>query len=219
MLIRLLITNDMNDDLKSFVKEAIAAGQSRQAIRQALSQANWPEEEVTAALAAYAEVDFPVPVPRRRPYLSAREAFIYLLLFVCLYISAFSFGSLMFEFIEGWFPDALKSWQDYSVESVRMSSASLIVAFPLFLWLTRLTVKAIKSDPDKRSSKIRKWLTYITLFVAASFIIGDLITLFFNLFGGELTVRFLLKVLTVLVIAGLIFGYYLWDLKKEEKVD
>ena len=206
----------MNEDLKTFVKEAITARQPRPAIRQALLDANWPEEEVRAALGYYAEVDFPVPVPRRQPYLSAREAFIYLLLFVTLYISAFSFGHLMFEFIEGWFPDPARAWSDYSLESVRMASASLIVAFPLYLWLTRLTARAVKRDPDKRSSKIRKWLTYITLFVAASFIIGDLIGLFFNLFGGELTVRFLLKVLTVLVIAGLIFGYYLWDLRKDE---
>jgi uncharacterized membrane protein YpjA len=35
--------------------------------------------------------------------------------------------------------------------------------------------------------------------------------------GGELTLRFILKILTVGGIAGAIFGYYLWDLRKEEK--
>jgi hypothetical protein len=59
-------------------------------------------------------------------------------------------------------------------------------------------------------------LTYITLFVAAGVLIGDLISLVFNFLGGELTVRFVLKVLTVGVIAGTIFGHYLWDLRKEE---
>ena len=207
----------MNEDLKMFVKEALAKSQSRQNIEGALADAGWQPDEISVALSNYADVDFPVPVPKRRPYLSAKEAFIYMVLFVCLYISAFAFGTMMFEFIEGWFPDALETWQQNSSESIRMSISSLIVAFPLYLWLTSLMVKAIKHNPDKRSSKIRKWLTYITLFVAASFIIGDLITLVYNLLGGEATVQFLFKVLTVLLIAGLIFGYYLWDLKKEEK--
>jgi hypothetical protein len=209
----------MNDELRQFVRESLSQGVSRDRIRDVLQQANWQEEEVVAALNGYADVDYPIPVPRRRPYLSAREAFVYLLMFVCLYITAFSFGVLVFEFIESWFPDALNSYRDFSLESVRMSSSMIIVAFPIYLWLTRMTIRWIQKDPDKRSSKIRKWLTYVTLFVAAAFIIGDLITLLFNLLNGELTIRFLLKVLTVLVIAGLIFGYYLWDLKKEEKTD
>jgi hypothetical protein len=98
-----------------------------------------------------------------------------------------------------------------------MDTASLIIAFPVFLYVSWLLNKAIVKDPEKRSSKIRKWLTYITLFVAAGVIIGDLIALVFNMLGGELTLRFILKVLTVGSIAGSIFGYYLIELRKEEK--
>ena len=207
----------MNEDLKMFVKESLAQGQPRQGIKDVLAKAGWKEDEVGAALSNYADVKFPVPVPQRRPYLSAKEAFIYLVLFVCLYISAFFFGSLMFEFIEYWLPDALETWRGFSNDVVRRSVSSLVIAFPLYLWLTSVMTKAIKTDPDKRTSKVRKWLTYITLFVAAIFNIVDLITLDYNLLGGDMTAQFLLKILTVLLIAGLIFGYYLWDLKKEEK--
>jgi hypothetical protein len=206
----------MTNDIQSFVRESLSRKISRNDIRKALHEANWQDDEIETALGAYADVDFPVPVPRRRPYLSAREAFIYLLLFVCLYLSAYNFGSLLFNFINRWIPD-LQNYGNTDVNGVRMSVASLIVAFPLYLWLTSIMLKAIRKDSEKKSSKIRKWLTYITLFVAAGVIIGDLITLLFNLLGGELTLRFMLKVLTVLLIAGLIFGYYLWDLRKEEK--
>ena len=58
--------------------------------------------------------------------------------------------------------------------------------------------------------------TYLTLFVAASVLIGDFITLVYNLLGGELTTRFMLKVLTIAVIAGTIFFYYLPDLRLED---
>ena len=39
----------------------------------------------------------PVPVPRPRPYLSPREAFLYLLMFATLYLSAWHLGSLVFD--------------------------------------------------------------------------------------------------------------------------
>ena len=40
-----------------------------------------------------------------------------------------------------------------------------------------------------------------------------------KLLGGDLTIPFILKVLTILMIIGSIFGYYLWDLRQSEKVD
>jgi hypothetical protein len=207
----------MLPDIHSFVRDALARGISKQEIRDALLKANWQDEEIKAALSLYADVAFPIPVPKRKPYGAAREAFMYLVLFLCLYISALSFGSLLFHFISRWIPDALRSYESSDLSAVRMSVASLIVAFPVYLWLSSILAAAIRRDPERKGSKIRKWLTYITLFIAAGVIIGDLITLLFNLLGGELTVRFMLKVLSVLLIAGLIFGYYLWDLRQEEK--
>jgi len=44
-----------------------------------------------------------------------------------------------------------------------------------------------------------------------------MITLVYNVLGGELTLRFFLKVLTVAVIAGGTFAYFLWDIRKEEE--
>ena len=212
----LLAYSYMTIDLHSFVKEALEKRISRADITAALTKAGWQHDEITSALSAFAEVDFPVAVPRRKPYLSAREAFLYLVLFLTLYISAYAFGSLLYTFVNRAFPDVLQPAVD-TLQAVRMPVASLIVAFPLFLWLSSLLRSAIRRDPEKKGSKVRKWLTYITLFVAAGIIIGDLIALLFNLLGGELTTRFVLKVLIVLFISGSIFGYYLWDLRMEEK--
>lgn len=210
----------MTPELNIFVKEALSKGVSRGDIQSALEKAGWQPDEVRQALHAYAEGSFPVPVPRRRPYLSAREAFQYLLMFLTLYWSAFSFGQLLYQFINRAFPDALQypyGYYDVGASTIRMDTASLIIAFPVFLWMSWMLAKAIEKDADKRSSKIRKWLTYLTLFIAAGIIIGDLIALVFNLLAGELTPRFLLKVLTVGGIAGAIFGYYLLELRKDER--
>ena len=70
--------------------------------------------------------------------------------------------------------------------------------------------------PIKRLSPVRRWLTYLTLFVAAAVLIGDMTTLVFNVLGGELTTRFLLKVVVVALIAGSAFAWYLHDLRREE---
>ena len=84
-------------ELQIFVRDALSRGLSRAQIEDALLRAGWGSDQVQSALAAFAEIDFPVPVPTPKPYLSAREAFLYLLLFSTLYISAFNLGNLVFQ--------------------------------------------------------------------------------------------------------------------------
>ncbi len=45
-------------------------------------------------------------------------------------------------------------------------------------------------------------------------LIGDLVALIYNFLGGDLTVPFILKVLSVFAVGGVVFWYYLYDLKK-----
>jgi hypothetical protein len=139
-------------------------------------------------------------------------------MFSALYASAFSFGALVFQLIDYAVPDpAAREWTDRLVTSIRWSASWLLITFPVFLWLSRVTYHATRRDPEKRSSKIRRWLTYLTLFVAAAVLVGDLVTVVFNLLAGELTLRFMLKVLTVGAVAGSVFGYYTWDLRRDDE--
>lgn len=206
-------------ELEQFVHEALARGQSRQAIEVALAQAGWPAEQVRDALGAYADIAFAVPVPRPRPYLSAREAFLYLVLFATLYVSAYHLGSLLFDLINRALPDPADAAYRFVQlgASMRWSVASLLVAFPVFLFVARHLGKDLARNPVKRLSAVRRWLTYLTLFLAAGIVVGDLIAAVYNLLGGELTLRFVLKVLVVGAIAGTVFAYYLFDLRNEER--
>ncbi len=207
-------------DLQPFLRRALEQGESKEDIADALKQAGWPEEEISGALDKFVTVPgFALPVPRREPYLPAREAFLYLVLFLTLYITSVSFATLLFSLIERAFPDALNGPYLYTslLSTIRGSLAALIITFPIFLVLNRVLERAMKRDPQKRKSKVRKWLTYLTLFIAAVSIIVDLIVLVSSLLGGELGVRFLLKVAVVLLIAGTAFGYYLWDLRRDEE--
>jgi len=203
----------MSSEIHSFVKESLEKNQSRASIKEALLSAGWQEQEIAKALNSFAEVDFPIPVPKKKPYLVAREAFLYLVSFITLYITALSFGALIFSFVDIWFPDPLR----FGGGVPRTAIASLIVAFPIFLVITRALRKDAAQDPERKDSRVKKWLTYLTLVIAAGVLIGDLITVLSSLLGGELSMRFFLKALIVFGIAGSIFGYYLSDLQKEEK--
>lgn len=207
------------DQLERFVRDALAAGASKPEIERALGEAGWPPAQVRASLGAFADVAFAVPVPRPRPYLSAREAFLYLVLFSTLYVTAWQLGSLLFSLIEHALPDAAELQQrgPWVGRSMRWSIASLLVAFPVFAYVAHRLGREEDDNPARRLSSIRRWLTYITLFIAAAVLIGDVTSLVFNLLGGELSLRFLLKTLVVGLIAGTIFGYYLGSLRREEK--
>jgi len=142
----------------------------------------------------------------------------YLLLFTTLYIVAFNLGSLLFRFIDRALPDPASSVPDtYFRDSIRFSVSALIVALPVFLYISRLTNRATTLDPNQRTSPVRRWLTYLTLFLAACVLIGDFTSLVYNLLGGELTTRFVLKALVVGAIAGTVFWYYLSDLRRDER--
>jgi Domain of unknown function (DUF5671) len=206
------------DELSDFVKSALVKGVPRGDVEAVLLKAGWTKDQTRNALAGFAEADFPIPVPRPRPYLDAREAFMYLVMFSTLYVSAYHLGSLLFDIINTTFPDPADpaSGSQYARMSMRWSIASLIVAFPVFLYTSWLVARDLAADPNKRHSKVRRWLTYLTLFVASTVLIGDVITLVYNLLGGEITTRFLLKVIVVAFIAGTVFWYYLSDIRREE---
>lgn len=208
----------MNADLQRFVHDALGRGLPREAIRGELVAAGWRNDEIEAALAAYRESGFPVPVPRRRPSLSARETFLYLVLFATLYTSAFNTGQVLFGLAERWFPDPLNSptyWRPFG-EWVRAATAGILIAFPIFLFLSRAIGREVAAEPVKLGSPVRKWLTYLTLFIAALIIIGALTVLVTRVLGGETPPRFLLKVAVVLLIAAEVFGHYLSQLRREE---
>lgn len=204
-------------ELELFVRESLLRGQSREAIRQALASAGWSAEQTLGVLEGYAEVEFPVPVPRPRASLSAKEAFQYLVLFATLYFSAYHLGSLLFDLVNRAFPDpAAQASYSFSSNSMRFSVAALLIAFPVFAWMSRSLSIDVARHPIKRLSPVRRWLTYLTLFVAAGILIGDMTSLVYNLLGGEATPRFLAKVAVVAMIAGGIFYYYMHDLRREE---
>jgi len=144
-----------------------------------------------------------------------RDFFVFIGAMAALYASAVSLLNLLFEIINASFPDALHFSYDNFSSGMRWSIASLIIVFPIYIFLSWFINKDLALNPLKKNLGIRKWLTYLTLFVAGVAIITDLIMLINTFLGGEITARFAFKVLAVLIVAGVTFAYYLYDLKRD----
>jgi hypothetical protein len=147
---------------------------------------------------------------------SPKDFFLHLLAMIALYTSAISFATVVWQYINIGIPDPLEQYfsVDAARSSIRNSLSILIIFFPTYIATSLALHKSYLKDTSKRNLWVRKWLTYFTLFVAAVIILIDLVSLINTFLGGELTLRFFLKVLTVLFVAGSIGGYYIWDLKK-----
>ncbi len=145
--------------------------------------------------------------------ITAKDFFLNLGVIVTFYASAIALITLLFEVINFAYPK-VTTYQYYNYPSISFQVATLIVAFPLFLFLSWLLQKSYMADPGLRESWLRKWLSYITLFVAGGVIAGDLITVIYMFLDGQdLTTGFLLKVLTLIIVAGGIFLYYLREIR------
>lgn len=145
-----------------------------------------------------------------------KDVFLHLLSIIALYISAGSLITLIFQYINLYFPDALRPiYYSGTADTIRWTMASLVIVFPVYLAVIWMLDRDYLRFPEKRELKIRKWLVYFTLFLGGIILITDLVTLVYNFLGGDLTLPFLLKVLAFFIVIGTIFAYYLLDLRQQ----
>jgi hypothetical protein len=170
-------------------------------------------------LAAHYEQATGLQLPgRESTATAAKDAFFYLLIFSTLATWTIGLGALAFTLIDRWLADTLFSPYStaWDMDSAAGSMASVLVAFPIFLLVSRSVLHEEALHPEKLGSPVRKWLTYMALVIAACIFIGDLIATLTYFLRGEITSRFLAKAFVVLVISGGVFHYYFGGLKRSE---
>ena len=145
--------------------------------------------------------------------ITAKDFFLHIAVIALLYVGAIALLNILFRVINVAFPK-IDQYGYYGPTSISLPVATLIVVFPLFLFLANVLRKGYAAEPEKKDYPVRKWLIYITLFVAGAVLAGDLVTvIYYFLDGQELATGFILKIISVFVVTGSIFGYYLDDLK------
>ena len=193
--------------LAAFVRDALARGGDRAAIAEAARRAGWTPTETEAALATWVDADGLPPVPRPRAIVSARDAFRHGLMFFALLLVTSHLGLLVFALIDRWLPDPLDPY-GYSDGPIRWSVAVLLVAWPVWAVTSLNLARDAERDPGQRRSAVGRWLTWGALFLAAATLVGDAIAIVAGFLGGDFGLSFLLKAVTVAVIAGAIFLAY-----------
>jgi hypothetical protein len=149
----------------------------------------------------------------KKSWVTPKDFFLWLAAMAALYVSVFSFITLVFAYIDYLFPDSLDRGFDPYSGVIRFSIASLVIIFPLFIYLMRLIHEDARKHREKLNLGVRKWLVYLTVFFAGAALIVDLVVLINAFLSGDLTTRFLLKVLVVLLVGGAVFWYFLEEVR------
>lgn len=147
----------------------------------------------------------------------AFDAFLNLLSLISLGWLSHAFGTVCFQLINknlGDLNNFISSPQYYN-GFLKYGIASLLVITPVYFLAINLLHKQYKNGGLSHDSGIYKWLTYLMLLISSLTIIGSLITLITSFLDGNYTLPFILKVLTIIIIASSVFGYYLYDLRRK----
>jgi len=147
---------------------------------------------------------------------TAKDFFLWVGGMIALYGGIVAFISLVFDYIDAAFPNPVRESYDYfgSGAEISYETATLIVLTPVFMILMRLIRRDIQADPSRNETWIRRWALVLTLFLAGLAMVVDLIVALTTYLQGEaVTVAFMLKVLTVLLVAGAGFLHFLADMR------
>jgi membrane protein CcdC involved in cytochrome C biogenesis len=141
---------------------------------------------------------------------TAKDFFTWFAAMIGLYVSVGALVTLWFSLIDIGTGSAVLSYDT----GMRTAVASLVVAFPLYVWFTRMIHQNERADASRKDIWVRRWALYATLFISGLIIAIDvivLITTFLN--GEELTIGFLLKVASLIVILVATFWYYIQEIR------
>ncbi|NHF72137.1 DUF5671 domain-containing protein [Paracoccus xiamenensis] len=192
--------------ITGFVHDALERGRSPAEIDAALASTGWSARERADALASWIAAPGMPPIPRPRPYLSAREALLYGLLFISLAVVAFQLCQLGFGLVDNLVLPA-GGIEGQTRRELNGPIATLIIFTPVFLLLNRIISRGPERELGRRSL-VRQWYASITLLITSVVLLSDLVAAVYMLLGGEMTLRFLIKALIVAAVAGLVIGYY-----------
>lgn len=148
---------------------------------------------------------------------NAKFAFFYVLSLVTLVFTSLAVGMVIFQIINKKIIDLLSNAPgDFNQDILKFAISAIIIAAPIYFVMTWLINKNLLSGKLERGSGVRKWLTYFILLISAVVMISWLIGTINSFLNGELTLKFILKSLTSILISALIFSFYLYDIKREE---
>jgi hypothetical protein len=128
---------------------------------------------------------------------------------------ALSFGMILFGIIDKTIPDILRTYSSSANDiQLKFAISALFISAPIFYFISCLINKGLHKGELEKDSAIRRWLTYFIILVSSLIILGSFVGVIDNFLAGELTSRFILKAVSVLLISGAAFSFYFYDVKR-----
>lgn len=219
--------NTTRDRIDSFIRDASRAGKRLTEIGAALRDAGWPHDTIKENLGRYVETNFPMPVPKPEAYSSPRVTLYNLIYFISLFSMVFCTVAILFSFLDynlpdgqgqkgGLFYSSYRMNGEFALEEIRGYLATLIVSAPLFLFMHRLTEKVTR-DLRQGIPPIRLWFISTTMFIGYITLFCNAVAFVNYFLSGELSVRFVIKVVILTVTVLGISQYYRLEMREQEK--
>jgi hypothetical protein len=210
-----------NKELLEYISSLKSKGVSDETIKAELLKHGWPESEISPAFSVENNDQITLPPPPV-PHFGMWVTFKYVLLFVCLYVSATSFGGILHDAVNKLLPDNLDNIRYSSYSSgddylLKAYFAGIIVTFPIFAALFFSLKRETLNHPAVKNIKARKNLFYITLVVTFIIMVGHLISTVYGFLDGSTTARSLAHLFVTFLVAGSIFSYLLLQVKEDRK--
>ncbi len=150
----------------------------------------------------------------------AKLLFWYLRVFFALGLCASATGTLWYQFINKLYPLQIspygRVYRPYSDWAVIWGISTLVIIAPVLYVVVKILREAIRRNEVELHRGVRQWLSYVFLFIVVAVMLGDLVAAVYYFLNGDYSMRFFLKVFTVLAISGWVFSYVWLDIRSED---
>lgn len=151
----------------------------------------------------------------------AFHLFLYLASFFSLGFLISGIISVYFELVNKYVPDVsildqFSSGSVFDDAAVKYGLSSLLIAAIVYFPVSFLINKKLAKGEIRADSLVRKFLTYIALFILTAITIGSLAVLFYDYLNGELTGNAFGKIIAFFLTVLFFAAFYFWEIRRKE---
>jgi hypothetical protein len=215
-------------ELDLYVKKAREHNVLEADMKRDLRSAGWLDRDIDTAIRENPMVKPPAPpdgylgIPKNNLSSVSSptmwDAFEHILMFISLYVLAVAFALTLHLYVDRFVPGIPESYRmpnNYDLGLLRGYLAALIVSFPLFAFFFLRIIGRTLKNPLIRAIPARKFLIYATLVVTFIIVTGSIINIIYTFLNGNVTLNFFLHFLITSGVSGIVFAYYLQQVKED----
>lgn len=153
----------------------------------------------------------------------AFHLFLYLSMFFSLGFLIGGMLTSLYQFVNKYIPDTSNinefNASVFDDALLKIGLSMLFVASIVYFIASKVVNKKLIKGDIRSNSLVRKFLTYIALFILVAISIGSLVALVFNYLNGELTGNTFGKIAAFFVVSGFFALFYFWEIRRKELTD